>query len=356
MGARLKWPKTLRSVQALTPRVLILGMLGLEYVPLIPLYGIALKACWETSGEPYAAAIAHFEESQRNETAKPRLVEAQDEWDMPAWEPVNHDPFAELDAEFEVGSNLLEESEDAVPKPSPLLDENGYPIEEVDEAAEPEPPSTPLPNPYLPNFWCLLGLIGVFLLNALTWFIQRWSIGTKVLMKYSATSDGRLRLGTYAYVVPHIHQGAAEILPVQAVQVGGRQMLYIFYQRQRYEIKENGEMLEELDCPVNLQLSEYVNSGGLASTDEVKFAKDKFEGNSLNLPQPTFKEMFTKQILGPVPVFQMLCTCLWLMDAYWNYAIFNLCSIGLFEASTAFGRLKNLGILKGMRNKATLIK
>jgi len=32
---------------------------GMEYAPFIILYGIALQWCWNTSGEPYAAAIAH---------------------------------------------------------------------------------------------------------------------------------------------------------------------------------------------------------------------------------------------------------------------------------------------------------
>ena len=52
----------------------------------------------------------------------------------------------------------------------------------------------------------------------------------------------------------------------------------------------------------------------------------------------------------------MLCTCLWLMDEYWNYALFNVFSICMFEASTAFGRLKNLSTLRSMRNKEITVQ
>lgn len=55
-------------------------------------------------------------------------------------------------------------------------------------------------------------------------------------------------------------------------------------------------------------------------------------------------------------VSQVLCTCLWLMDEYWNYALFNVFSICMFEASTAFGRLKNLSTLRSMRNKEITVQ
>jgi hypothetical protein len=44
------------------------------------------------------------------------------------------------------------------------------------------------------------------------------------------------------------------------------------------------------------------------------------------------------------------------MDEYWNYALFNVFSICMFEASTAFARLKNLSTLRSMRNKEITVQ
>ena len=81
-----------------------------------------------------------------------------------------------------------------------------------------------------------------------------------------------------------------------------------------------------------------------------KLAPKRPQGGTRSLP--TLPEVYLKQILGPVPVFQIFCAMLWLMDEYWNYALFNMFSILMFEGSTAFGPLKNISSLRGLRNKA----
>ena len=44
---------------------------------------------------------------------------------------------------------------------------------------------------------------------------------------------------------------------------------------------------------------------------------------------------------------------LWLLDEYWNYAIFHFVMICLLEASTAFSRIKSVASLRGMRQPVT---
>ena len=56
-----------------------------------------------------------------------------------------------------------------------------------------------------------------------------------------------------------------------------------------------------------------------------------------------------------MPVFQFFCASLWLLDEYWNYALFNIFAICLYEASTVFGKLKNLQALRGMKNEAVMV-
>jgi cation-transporting ATPase 13A1 len=49
----------------------------------------------------------------------------------------------------------------------------------------------------------------------------------------------------------------------------------------------------------------------------------------------------------------MFCASLWLLDEYWNYALFNVGMILMFEGGTTFSRQKSLGALRGMKGKTS---
>lgn len=100
-------------------------------------------------------------------------------------------------------------------------------------------------------------------------------------------------------------QGAAEIVPVQSMVVEGQRILYVMFQRQRFEVDEQAQALLELDCKVNEPLASYASSHGHASPASLAAAQQRFGSNSLVIPVPLFKDIFAKQMLGPVPVFQV---------------------------------------------------
>jgi cation-transporting ATPase 13A1 len=124
--------------------------------------------------------------------------------------------------------------------------------------------------------------------------------------------------------------------------------LWFEFQRQRFDIDARTQRIEPLRCPVDAPLAHYIAAEGL-STADVPRVTERYGRNSVDVPTPTFLDIFLKQILGPVPVFQMFCTILWLLDEYWNYAIFHFVMICVLEASTAFSRLKNVTSLRGMQ-------
>ena len=64
MAEGLTWPASLRRVTALRKRPTVFGIFGIEYLIFIPLYAYVLQWCIDTSGEPYAAALAHYAASQ----------------------------------------------------------------------------------------------------------------------------------------------------------------------------------------------------------------------------------------------------------------------------------------------------
>ena len=62
--------------------------------------------------------------------------------------------------------------------------------------------------------------------------------------------------------------------------------------------------------------------------------------------QSTFVELLVQQLLSPIAVFQIFCSVLWLLDAYWQYPLFTIFSIMMLESTSAFQRLKTLQQLR----------
>jgi len=310
---------------------------GMEYAPFIILYGIAFQWCWNTLGEPYAAAIAH--EAAKNAAkfvgktvgfAQAEVFEDDEDEDSP------------LETDFANGAV-------PVPRPLPSGVVNTTAIEERMREKE-----QPLPNPLMPDFWAVLFLAIIFIFHCLVWFIQRWSIRVRVKVQYQ--NAPAMEDGTFAFITPHLHQGAAAIVPIMFVKIAGATQRYFIFQRQKYEIDESGTTVTELAMPDQNPLKHYQEHRGYSSEDEIKAAYQRYGYNSLHIELPTFKESFLKQILGPVPVFQFFCASLWLLDEYWNYALFQLFSICMYESSTVFGKIKNMQALRSMNKASILVK
>ncbi len=242
----------------------------------------------------------------------------------------------------------------AAPLPPPTLPAgaggtNSTAIEQAMRAQE-----RPLPNPLLPDFWAVLFLAVIVIFNALVWFIQRWSLKVRAKVQYQSAPC--LSAGTFAYVTPLLHQGAAAIVPVEHVKIAGVTQRFFMFQRQKYEIDESGTVVSELMMPDKLALKHYQQHTGFSSSDDIKHAEQRYGLNSLHIELPSFKDAFVKQILGPVPVFQFFCASLWLLDEYWNYALFQLFSICMYESSTVFGKIKNMQALRGMSKSSIFVK
>lgn len=90
---------------------------------------------------------------------------------------------------------------------------------------------------------------------------------------------------------------------------------------------------------------------GFRSQEAKEAARIRFGDNEFNVRQPTFADLYKKQLLSPLCVFQLFSVLLWCLDEYWQYSLFTLFMILMFEGTVVFQRLKSLGALKGMGNK-----
>jgi len=176
------------------------------------------------------------------------------------------------------------------PPPSRFFDvTNSTAIEEAMRAKE-----QPLPNTMLPNFWAVLFVAIIFIFHCLVWFIQRWSIRVRVKVQYQNAPV--LEEGAFAFITPHLHQGAAAIVPIHVVKIAGTTQRFCVFQRQKYEIDDTGTVITELEMPDQHPLKHYQQHSGYASGDEIQCAYHRYGYNSLHIELPTFKESFVKQV------------------------------------------------------------
>ena len=82
-------------------------------------------------------------------------------------------------------------------------------------------------------------------------------------------------------------------------------------------------------------------------------ARLRFGENVFNVKQPDFFDLYKRQLLNPFCVFQLFTTILWCLDDYWQYSLFSLGMILMFEGTVVFQRIKSMAALKGMGNKVS---
>lgn len=76
----------------------------------------------------------------------------------------------------------------------------------------------------------------------------------------------------------------------------------------------------------------------------------RFGKNILEIPAPTFAELYKESLLAPFFIFQVFCIFLWMLDEHWKFSLMTLGMMLIFEATVVSGRLRSLRELRGMRN------
>jgi cation-transporting ATPase 13A1 len=71
----------------------------------------------------------------------------------------------------------------------------------------------------------------------------------------------------------------------------------------------------------------------------------------LSIPTPQFLTLFREQLLSPLAIFQFFTSALWMMDEYWQYFMFSVLNIFIFESTTVWQRLRTMATLSGMSTK-----
>ena len=371
----LTYPANIAKVTSQKRRFNLHG-LGLHHLPFLILYVFALKACVETSGNPYAVALAHHKEKGYDPAAFDAKTAASaqrgktvvDDW---GGGDAEDDPWGDLEADEEHLAPDAPDAAAAVEASSTAPDAAEAPapanLTALEEQIKYETPPA-LPASWLPEFWAVIYFSVVAVSHVLLMFGQHWSVRFRVLVNYVEADE--VKPGNVLMFCPMPHQGKAEIVDVRELEIsdpkapgGRRKMLWTVFQRQRFEYvttevggdgKVRGEV-REVQTPVAEPLASYLQPTRGMSAGGVAASTSRFGDNSLRVPLPTFLKCYKEQLMSPVCVFQVFTTLLWLLDEYWKYALFSAANLLMFEAATAFSRIKNIRTLRGMGATPTRI-
>lgn len=160
-------------------------------------------------------------------------------------------------------------------------------------------------------------------------------------------SEPPSNLPTHARVIPA--KGRHVLVPLQYYPILG---MTFEYHRRRYIYDSDSASWTKIRCRTDVPLTFLESWTGFESDHHLISGQIRYGSNEFSVKQPTFMELYKKQLLNPFTVFQVFCVFLWMLDEYWQYSFFTLFMILMFEGTVVFSRLKSLTALRGMGNKA----
>lgn len=232
----------------------------------------------------------------------------------------------------------------------------------------------------------ILGILAV--LHALVLLMQHWSVGFNVWINYREIDadkveiaeelmeldleEDEIRLAAWKKdpkkndaIMDRAIQNPPSSLPTHArvIPAKGRHVLVPIeyyptlgmtfeYHRRRYIYDSDSATWSKVRCRTDIPLTFLGTWNGFESDHHLISGQIRYGSNAFSVKQPTFGELYKAQLLNPFTVFQLFCVILWMLDEYWQYSLFNLFMILMFEATVVFSRIKSLSALRGMGNKS----
>ena len=56
----------------------------------------------------------------------------------------------------------------------------------------------------------------------------------------------------------------------------------------------------------------------------------------MDVPIPSFFDIYKEHLVAPFFVFQLFTSCLWLLDEYWYFSLMSLVMLFIFEGTVVF--------------------
>jgi manganese-transporting P-type ATPase len=134
------------------------------------------------------------------------------------------------------------------------------------------------------------------------------------------------------------------VVPIQSISLevspGNLQTVYsIDIMKKRMLWSNDKKTFQAIPYPTKDIIDFYHSAEGLKNQDEEKRALLVWGNNKMDIPIPTFMDLYQEHVVAPFFVFQLFCTLLWLLDEYWYYSLYNLGMLFFFEGTVVMQRL-----------------
>jgi len=250
------------------------------------------------------------------------------------------------------------------------------------------PKSMRVPGRYTASFWpsLLLGILAT--LHALVMLMQHWSVSFNTWINYQEMDADKIEIPESIMEVDfddeeelllpkeqgdkknggnripdRVVTNVPSTLPTHArvSPSKGKDVLVLIeyyptlgmtfeYHRRRYVYEAENAVWSKIRCRTDFNLEFLESWKGFLSTHLVVTGQIRYGPNMFSVKEPTFTELYKKQLLNPFSVFQVFCVLLWAIDDYLIYSFFSLFMVMTFEGTVVFQRLKSLQALRGMGN------
>ncbi|KZW01439.1 putative ATPase [Exidia glandulosa HHB12029] len=156
-------------------------------------------------------------------------------------------------------------------------------------------------------------------------------------------------------VIPLLHRGRAEIVPILKKDESDPSSWTFTYQHETYVVLSTASPPTfapiPYPCASSPTLSTYLTPSALKPTLDVPTSHNLYGPNTFDIPIPTFTALFAEHAVAPFFVFQVFCVGLWMLDEYWYYSLFTLFMLVVFECTVVFQRVKTLQEFRTMSVK-----
>ena len=209
----------------------------------------------------------------------------------------------------------------------------------------------PLPGEFAPSPVAVILLMVSVGAHVLFVLIQRWSVRIRIWMQFKELRS--IMSGpSHCCVSPPEYRGKPEIV-VLSRNKDEMNSFFFTFQRRKFQLTESSVKL--LSFPIEKKIEDFVSqNAGIRDTEELKDRQSLYGKNAVDIPVPPFWKLYVEQLLSPIPIFQLFCSALWMMDEYWKYTLFTLFSIFGFEVSTTVQRKRSLETLRSMSAKSVV--
>ncbi|KAJ3783670.1 hypothetical protein GGU10DRAFT_388925 [Lentinula aff. detonsa] len=213
--------------------------------------------------------------------------------------------------------------------------------------------------------WTFLACVTLGSGHALSFLVTRWSTGAKAWIETTKASS--IEQADCIHIVPEVHRGKGEIVPLIKKDAKDVSSYTFNYQRDAYSVASNSSgtvTFIKLPYPSsgNPPLQSFFKPQDLKfglSSGTAEQLKELYGLNEFNIPIPSFTELFSEHATAPFFVFQacerldresfstltqtqIFCVALWCLDEYWYYSLFTLFMLVVFECTVVWQRVRTL--------------